>query len=41
MTVSRHEKADLAALREKLASASGGAGQPAPNSTLRMRKVVP
>ena len=41
MTVSRHEKAALAALREQLALSSSGAGQPAPNSPLRMRKVGP
>ncbi len=41
MTVSRHEKAALAAPQEQLALSGSGAGQPAPNSPLRMRKVGP
>jgi RNA polymerase sigma-B factor len=41
MSVSRHEKAALAAPQEQLALSGSGAGQPAQNSLLRMRKVGP
>ena len=41
MTLSRREKAALAAPQEQLALSGSGAAQPAPNSPLRVRKVGP